>query len=70
MAKYWLSSLDIEDDFGDRYDTVMIDGRTKKGPWANMTQRSWAKHGVDRFGTGFGQRYEKQANGKWLKVEG
>lgn len=69
---YWCSPLGVKDDFGDRYTDQMIDGRTSLGPWANMTPASWAKHGGTggRFGPGLGQRYEKQSDGRWLKVEG
>ncbi len=67
---YWLSPLGGFDDFDQPYRGVMIDGKTKMGPWACMTPESWAKHGVGRFGLGFGQKYIEQADGKWLKVEG
>jgi hypothetical protein len=71
MAKYWMSPLDKQDDFGDAYTNFMVDGKTKMGPWANMTEASYKKYGIGKLGTGYGQRYEKQADtGKWLKVEG
>lgn len=68
--RYWMSPLGNTDDFGVLYDNEMIDGRTKFGPWANMTPESFRKNGVGQFGTGYGQRYVKQTDGKWLKVEG
>ena len=67
---YWLSPLGDIDDFGDRYEDEMIDGKTNMGPWANMTAQSWATHGIGRLGQGYGQRYNKQSDGRWLKVEG
>lgn len=67
---YWMGALGPKDDFGQEYGTVMIDGRTKDGPWANMTLASWKVHAVGVFGVGYGQRYEKQQDGRWLKVEG
>ena len=67
---YWLSPLDAFDDFGDMFGDEMIDGKTKMGPWANMTPASWKENGVGRLGQGFGQRYKKQPDGKWMKVEG
>lgn len=38
--------------------------------WGIMTPASFATHGYGRLGTGFGQRYRKQPDGRWLKVEG
>jgi hypothetical protein len=35
-----------------------------------MTLKSWRLHGFGKLGTGYGQKYEKQADGRWLKVEG
>lgn len=67
---YWLSPLGKTDDFGVPYGDEMFDGKTIGGPWANMTRRSWVRHGIGRLGTGFGQRYKKQPDGRWLKVEG
>jgi hypothetical protein len=68
--KYWAGNLSPKDDFGVKYDVTMIDGKTIHGPWANMTLKSWRIHGVGKLGTGFGQKYVKQADGRWLKVEG
>jgi len=67
---YWLSPLNDVDDFGDKFTDTMIDGKTNMGPWANMTPRSWAKHGVGQFGVGLGQLYKKQPDGRWLKIKG
>jgi hypothetical protein len=47
-----------------------IDGKTRAGPWANMCPKCYKIFGVGRLGTGFGQRYKKQDDGTWLKVEG
>jgi hypothetical protein len=67
---YWVSPLGIKDDFGELYKDVMYDGRTNSGPWANMAAQSWRIYGVGKLGTGYGQKYKKQADGRWLKVEG
>jgi len=71
---YWLSPLGRFDDFDDPYDLsvggVMYDAKTKMGPWANMTEKSFCEHGVGKLGTGLGQKYEMQENGKWMKVAG
>lgn len=47
---------------------MMYDGRTTSG-WANMCQRCFARHGYG-LGTGKGQRYSKQEDGRWLKTGG
>ena len=67
---YWVGRLGERDDFGSPYGDTMYDGKTTHGPWANMSEASWRQHGVGRLGTGLGQKYRKQADGKWLKVEG
>ena len=69
---YWLSPVGEKDDFGSPVENEIIDGKTTYGPWAMMTPTSWEQHGGTggRLGLGLGQRYEKQADGRWLKVEG
>ena len=71
---YWLSPLGDEDDFGQPYGTapgsVMYDAKTRLGPRANMTEASFQVFGFGVLGTGVGQRYVKQLDGRWLKVGG
>lgn len=67
---YWQSAVGETDDFGDSISDEFIDGRTVHGPWALMTPKSFRLHGIGRLGTGAGQRYEKQADGRFLKVDG
>jgi hypothetical protein len=69
MVRYWVGHVGKTDDFGDEIVDTFIDGKTLQGPWAMMTPKSAAMHGVGRLGTGYGQMY-KLKNGKWLKVEG
>jgi hypothetical protein len=59
-----------EDDFGSPINEEFIDGKTRMGPWANMSPESWKRFGLGRLGLGLGQRYRKQSDGKWLKIEG
>jgi hypothetical protein len=66
---YWLSPVGKADDFGDTVADTIIDGKTKMGPWGLMTPKSFARYGVG-LGLGRGQKYSKQPDGKWLKVEG
>lgn len=67
--KYWIGDVSKTDDFGDPIKEVFIDGATVHGPWAVMTPASHDYYGRG-LGTGRGQKYMKQADGKWLKVEG
>lgn len=68
--RYWSGNPPEEDDFGLTIKDEFIDGRTTIGPWAFMTPTSWKRIGVGRLGLGYGQRYKKQDDGRWLKVEG
>ena len=69
MARYWTGDPPLKDDFNIPITNEFVDGMTRRGPWAFMTPSSFRKNGVG-LGPGRGQRYEKQADGKWLKVEG
>lgn len=73
---YWQSPVptacDLTGHVGGLHDNItergeFVDGRTKMGPWANMCVRCHDRHGVG-LGTGKGQRYTRQADGKWLKT--
>lgn len=71
-AKYWIGSIGPLDDFGDAITDKFIDGKTAFGPWAIMSEASWAEYGgtLGRLGVGFGQEYTKQEDGRWLKTAG
>lgn len=66
---YWTGPVGTADDFGIKITDTIIDGKTTMGPWALMTPETHARMGCG-LGTGRGQKYVKQADGKWLKVEG
>ena len=68
--KYWMTPLGEDDDFGHKFGDTMYDGKTIQGPWANMSENSWRAYGIGKLGLGCGQKYEKQADGRWLKVDG
>lgn len=63
-----------EDDFGVPFTKaegeVVYDARTKRGLWACMTQKSYDQHGTGKLGTGFGQKYVRNAEGHLVKSEG
>lgn len=68
---YWTAPVGGFDDFDAPITDTFIDGKTTDGPWALMTPDSWAKYGAYKvLGTGRGQKYVKQADGRWLKTEG
>lgn len=60
-----------EDDFGLPFTKtegeVVYDARTRMGPWACMTEQSFKMHGTGKLGTGFGQRYVRNAEGHLVK---
>jgi hypothetical protein len=68
--KFWMGTVPKKDDFGQEITDEFIDGKTTQGPWGFMTPDSWEEHGIGKLGTGLGQKYKKQENGKWLKIEG
>ena len=72
--RFWTGHVPATDDFGEpiehRTGGVFVDGKTRHGPWAFMTHSSWVLEGVGRLGPGYGQKYQRQADGRWLKVEG
>lgn len=47
---------------------TFIDGRTMWGPWACMCKECWEEKG-DGLGTGRGQMYGRQPDGRFLKIE-
>lgn len=69
---YWCGHIGSIDDYSNPISDEFIDGRTRTGPWAIMNPDSWRRFGGTggRLGTGLGQRYKKQPDGRWLKVEG
>jgi hypothetical protein len=68
--RYWMgSTIGPKDDFGSLIENEFIDGRTRQGSWAIMSPASYLMKGMG-LGLGRGQRYKKQEDGRWLKVEG
>lgn len=79
MTRYLSAEKLHQDDFGDSfthavgevvYDACTRGSNGRMGPWATMTQRSWEMNGGGRLGTGFGQKYVRNAAGELHKVEG
>lgn len=70
MSKiYWMGSNPTRCQLtGEPLGDVMYDANTGRG-WGNIGQEAFDKLGC-RLGVGYGQKYERQENGKWLMVEG
>ena len=49
--------------------TGFVDGATTSGPWANMCLTCFKEHGRG-VGSGKGQQYAKEADGRFAKVAG
>jgi hypothetical protein len=78
QPRYWMSpapvACDLVGEMPGPHDDIVkagefVDGRTQMGPWANMCITCHRRHGVG-LGTGKGQRYTRQADGRWLKTGG
>ena len=46
---------------------IFVDGKTTRGPWANMCSLCLPIHSVG-LGVGKGQRYERQTDGRFAKM--
>lgn len=69
MAIYWTGDIGCDDDFNEPIQNVFYDAKMITGQWAIMAPSTW-KRLSGRIGTGYGQKYEKQSDGRWMKVEG
>jgi hypothetical protein len=49
--------------------SVFVDGATDRGQWGNLHPTCHERIGRG-LGAGRGQRYEKQVDGRWLRMEG
>lgn len=49
--------------------TAMYDARTRGGPWGCLCRSCFDSYGVG-LGTGLGQRYEREADGRFWYREG
>lgn len=69
-VKYWIGIAPTKCDItGLPVIDTFIDGATIHGPWGFMIPETHKTFGRG-LGTGKGQRYEKQSDGRWIKTEG
>jgi hypothetical protein len=67
--QYWLSPVPAGCDVcKGPFNGVMYDAKVG-GPWGNICDPCFKEHKCS-LGTGYGQKYEKQDDGKWLKTAG
>lgn len=67
---YWLSAVNGCDICGTPLTTEMCDIKTKQGPWGLLCMPCVKTHTTGKLGTGLGQKYAKQPDGRWLKIAG
>jgi hypothetical protein len=65
-----LAHDDFEQPFTGAVGEVVYDAATWMGPWATMTEASFAVYGRGKLGLGLGQKYVRNAEGHLVKVEG
>ena len=53
----------------DKITDVFYDCATVMGPWGNLCPDCFERYSYG-LGTGRGQKYNKQGNGRWLKTAG
>ena len=74
QPKYWIGRVRDTDDFGVPIENIFYDAKTIRGPWAIMSPTSYALRSMgrtdDMLGTGLGQKYRRQPDGRWLKTGG
>jgi hypothetical protein len=69
VGLYWVGTVGRCDICNGAIKAEFIDGATTRGPWASMDPKCHRLFGRG-FGPGRGQRYQRQADGRWLRVEG
>ncbi len=67
---YWLGPLGGCDICKKPFNNVMYDVKTNIGPWGNLCESCFQLYTSRRLGTGQGQKFERQTDGRFLCVEG
>jgi len=70
VCVWWSGDVPERDLVGYPITSVFYDARIgRTGPWAILSHASFLTYEC-KLGLGFGQKYRKQADGRWLKVKG
>jgi hypothetical protein len=69
---YWMGPVPCKCDVCNQgFSTTFFDCKTKfGGRWGNLCPTCRELHGPAQLGTGYGQRYDLQADGRYMKTEG
>lgn len=67
--RYYIGAPEACDVCKAKIGDTFTDGKTSMGPWANMCPSCHDDHGVG-VGTGRGQTYKREADGRFAKVAG
>jgi hypothetical protein len=75
MSTVWSGPVPDTDSFGHAISDMFIDGQCDlsgsfRGRWAIFSWYSWQRYGCGRLGLGYGQRYDRQPDGTFMKVQG
>lgn len=68
QPKYWPGTLSKCDQCGKPFGNLMFDAATPRG-WGNLCKPCFDMLGCT-LGTGRGQEYTRQPDGRWLKTGG
>lgn len=69
MAVHYVNPPAVCDNCRSPINSTFYDARTHGGAWGNLDQKCFDAIGVG-LGTGRGQKYEKQPDGRFLKTAG
>lgn len=70
QPRYWTGPAPVHCDLCNAEITdTFYDAGLPRGPWGFFCNDCFTQNAL-KLGTGYGQKYEKQADGKWLKTGG
>lgn len=70
---YWCGKITVCDICKEDFEGTMFDTPVNylgRRAWGNVCDLCWHLYSSQKLGTGLGQKYVKQPDGRWLKVGG